>query len=281
MMPIKYSSSKRYAWLTVALYFTVVIGISWIASRVEVLDSIFVYFGTALLLSYLLLRREGLTLWSLGIKPSKSKDYRQFFSGIALGMIALAGTAGLTIWLNHGKLVFTGFPGPFFLLTLIFMHFVSSFVQEFTYRGYPFQRLLQSYGPWIAQICITLPFAIMHIKLNAPIDMKSFLITWLTTGLGSILYGLCYLKTGKLFLSIGVHMGWNLAQSIIPRSPQNSEGVLFKLVTDTKAYNPVHVLWPYLMISVLLIVLISRSPLNNKPANQNQIQEAAGSHPGR
>jgi hypothetical protein len=257
----KHKRSGSYAWLEVIIYFTVIIGISWIASRIEAMDNIFVYFGTALLLSYVLLRREGMTLWSLGIRPGQSADYLNFAGGIVLGALALACSAGLTIWLNHGKLVFTGVPGPVFLLTLILMHFGSAFVQEFTYRGYPFQRLLRSYGPWIAQVGITLPFAIMHINLNAPPDLNSFLITWLTTGIGSVLYGLCYLKTGKLFLSVGVHMGWNLAQSIIPRSPQKSDGVLFQLITDAKAYNPIHVLWPYIVVSILLMVLISRLPL--------------------
>lgn len=257
----KHKRSGSYAWLKVTIYFTVIISISWVASRIEAIDSIFVYFGTALILSYVLLRREGMMLESLGIRPYQRADYLNFSGGIVLGALALACSAGLTIWLNHGKLVFTGFPGPVLLLTLILMHFGSSFVQEFTYRGYPFQQLLRSYGPWIAQACITLPFAIMHIKFNAPTDLNSFLITWLTTGIGSILYGLCYLKTGKLFLPIGVHMGWNLAQSIIPRSPQKSEGVLFKLITNVETYNPIHVLWPYIAVSILLMVLISRLPI--------------------
>lgn len=250
------SSVQIPAWLKVTGYFGVIVSAAWLASRIPVLDSIFFYFGIALLLSYLLLRSEGRSLLSLGITPKGSLDWRHFLGGLVLGMLALLASAGLTIWLNGSRLEFTGRIDPVFLFLLILIHLWSSFAQEFTYRGYPFQRLLQSYGPWVAQLAITLPFAIMHLKLNTSISWEQFGMTWLTTGVGSILYGLCYLKTGKLILSIGLHMGWNLAQALVPRSPEESQTMLFHLVQDHGEYSPANVLWPYLGITLLLMVII-------------------------
>ncbi|QHS56469.1 CPBP family intramembrane metalloprotease [Mucilaginibacter sp. 14171R-50] len=246
-------------WLRVSVYFIVIIVAAYIAGVVPVLDSIFFYFGIALLLSFLFLKAEGKPLTSLGFVPASAVDWKNFFRGLAWGIIALLTSAALTIWLNGGRLVFNGHADPVFLLILVFIHLWSSFVQEFTYRGYPFQRLLKSYGPWVAQLAVTLPFAVMHLKLNAGITWQQFLMTWLTTGLGSLLYGLCYLKTGKLVLSIGLHMGWNLAQALVPRSPEESKTMLFTLVQDGGHYHPLHVLLPYIGVTAIMLFFIWRS----------------------
>ncbi|WP_285058506.1 CPBP family intramembrane glutamic endopeptidase [Pedobacter ginsengisoli] len=255
-------------WLRVSIYFIVIIAAAYIAGLILMLDSIFFYFGIALLLSFLFLKAEGKSLTSLGFIPAGATDRKKFFLGLLIGVSALLMSAGLTIWLNGGRLVFTGHADPVFLLILVFIHLWSSFVQEFTYRGYPFQRLLKSYGPWVAQLTITLPFAVMHLKLNASITWQQFFMTWLTTGLGSLLYGLCYLKTGKLMLSVGLHMGWNLAQALVPRSPEESKTMLFTLVQDGRHYHPLHVLLPYIAVTAIMMFFIWRSNTlheTNKP----------------
>ncbi|QEM07901.1 CPBP family intramembrane metalloprotease [Mucilaginibacter rubeus] len=249
------------AWLRVSVYFTVIIVAAYIAGAVPALDSIFFYFGIALLLSFLFLKAEGRPLTSLGFVPACATDWKNFFLGLLIGLSALLTSAGLTIWLNGGRLVFTGHADPVFLLILIFIHLWSSFAQEFTYRGYPFQRLLTSYGPWVAQLAVTLPFAIMHLKLNTGITWQQFFMTWLTTGMGSLLYGLCYLKTGKLILSIGLHFGWNLAQALVPRSPAECNTMLFTLIQDGQLYHPLYVLLPYLGITAIMMFFIWRSGL--------------------
>lgn len=261
-MSIKTSSIVFSAWLKVACYFLIIIAAAWLASKIAVLDSIFFYFGIALLLSYLMLRAEGKSLLSLGFKPENRLDLKHFFVGLLVGIVALLISGGITIWLNGSRLEFTSHIDPFFLIMLLLIHLWSSFAQEFTYRGYPFQQLLKAYGPWVAQLAITLPFAVMHLKLNTPISWQQFLMTWLTTGIGSILYGICYLKTGKLLLSIGLHLGWNLAQALVPRSPQESKTMLFTLTQDERLYHPANVLLPYLGVSILLMLIISKMKIS-------------------
>ncbi|NOW94321.1 CPBP family intramembrane glutamic endopeptidase [Mucilaginibacter sp. SG564] len=246
-------------WLRVGVYFTVIIIGAYIAGVVPVLDSIFFYFGIALLLSFLFLKAEGKPLTSLDFMPACATDGKNFFIGLLIGLLALLTSAGLTIWFNGSRLIFTGHADPVFLLILIFIHLWSSFAQEFTYRGYPFQRLLTWYGPWVAQLAVTLPFAVMHLKLNTAITGQQFFMTWLTTGMGSILYGLCYLRTGKLILSIGLHFGWNLAQALVPRSPEEGKTMLFTLIQDGRHYHPLHVLLPYLGITAIMMFFIWKS----------------------
>lgn len=250
---------KLPVWLRVSAYFTVILVAAYIAVLVPALDGIFFYFGIALLLSFMLLSAEGKPLKSLGFLPVGATDWKNFFRGLAFGIIALLASAGITIWLNGDRLEFNGNTDPVLLLILILINLWSSFAQEFTYRGYPFQRLLKSYGPWVAQLVITLPFAVMHLKLNTGITWQQFFMTWLTTGLGSLLYGLCYLKTGKLVLSIGLHMGWNLAQALIPRSIEENKTMLFTLVQDSRHYHPLQVLLPYIAVTVIMMLFIWKS----------------------
>jgi len=251
------TSSKIAVWLKVFAYFLIIISAAYIATLVPYLDSIFYYFIIAFLVTYLLLRTEGKSMGSLGFIPVRSIDWKHFFAGTLGGIIALLLTAGITIWLNKGELKFTGHVDPVYIIVLILVNLWSSFAQEFTYRGYPFQVLLKTFGPWVAQLFITIPFALMHLKLNAPVTLNQFLMTWLTTGLGSVLYGLSYIKTGKLLLSIGLHMGWNIAQALVPRSPEQSRAVLFELYQQSSTYHALNVLLPYVCITLLMIAIIS------------------------
>lgn len=260
-MERKKLTNQLPVWLRVSIYFTIIIVAAYIAGVVPTLDSIFFYFGIALLLSFLFLKAEGKPLTNLGFVPTCATDWKNFFRGLIIGQSALLTSAGLTIWLNGGRLAFTGHGDPVFLLILIFIHLWSSFAQEFTYRGYPFQRLLTSYGPWVAQLAVTLPFAVMHLKLNTSITWQQIFMTWLTTGMGSILYGLCYLRTGKLILSIGLHFGWNLAQALVPRSLEERETMFFILEQDGGHYHASNVLLPYLGVTAVMMFCLWWSTL--------------------
>ena len=251
------ASSNIAVWLKVLAYFLIIVSAAYIATFFPLLDSIFYYFIVAFLATFFLLRTEGKSLRSLGVIPVTSIDWKHFFAGTALGITALLVTACITIWLNKSNLKFTGHVDPIYIIILLLINLWSSFAQEFTYRGYPFQALLKAYGPWVAQLFITIPFALMHVKLNAPLTLNQFLMTWLTTGIGSVLYGLCYIKTGKLLLSIGLHMGWNFAQALVPRSQEQGNSALFKLYQQSDNYHALNVLLPYVFITLLMITIIS------------------------
>jgi membrane protease YdiL (CAAX protease family) len=83
--------------------------------------------------------------------------------------------------------------------------------EEIMARGYPFQRLVEGAGPWVAQLVLAGLFALAH--LNNP-GMHGATLAWATLniGLAAILLGFCYLRTGSLALPIGLHLGWNWAQ---------------------------------------------------------------------
>jgi len=94
------------------------------------------------------------------------------------------------------------------LFTLVALH------EECLFRGYPFQRLIESWGPWPAQLAMALLFALAHWG-NPGLTDATRPLAILNLILASVLLGLCYLRTRSLALPIGVHLGWNWAQGCL------------------------------------------------------------------
>jgi membrane protease YdiL (CAAX protease family) len=79
--------------------------------------------------------------------------------------------------------------------------------QEALVRSYIFQELWAKYGAWIATGVTTLLFVGLHA---APISQGTQgLITGANILFASLLLSLAYVRTGSLWLPIGIHLGWN------------------------------------------------------------------------
>ncbi|HEX3438348.1 MAG TPA: type II CAAX endopeptidase family protein [Pseudacidobacterium sp.] len=150
---------------------------------------------------------------------------REFGLGAALGWsgvvacvlpIALLGSLIVTVWTERHQ---------FFLLFVnVATLAVSALAEEIAFRGYPFQRLIESVGPTLATLLMSVLFAVMHL-LNTNATAASTLVTILAGWLLSI----AYLRTRALWLPWGLHFGWSA-----------SMGILFGLpVSGMAVFNPV------------------------------------------
>lgn len=83
--------------------------------------------------------------------------------------------------------------------------------EELLFRGYLFQRLKKGTGTWISLLLMGLWFAYAHADNPG---MAGSVRTWamLNIFLAGLLLGLAYLKTSRLALPMGIHLGWNWAQ---------------------------------------------------------------------
>jgi hypothetical protein len=83
--------------------------------------------------------------------------------------------------------------------------------EELLFRGYVFQRLAKGTGTWISLVLMGLWFAYAH--WDNP-GMAGAVKAWATLNifLAGLLMGLAYLKTRRLALPMGIHLGWNWAQ---------------------------------------------------------------------
>jgi membrane protease YdiL (CAAX protease family) len=87
---------------------------------------------------------------------------------------------------------------------LFFLLPIGVLGEELLFRGYAFQHLLASLGPWAT----ILPVGILFGLLHAGNPNASRLGLANTAGFG-ILFGYAYLRSRDLWLPIGLHYGWN------------------------------------------------------------------------
>jgi membrane protease YdiL (CAAX protease family) len=85
--------------------------------------------------------------------------------------------------------------------------FFNVVTQEVLVRGYMFQELWAKFGAWTATIVTTIIFIALHA--GAITQGTAGLLAAANILLASLLLSLAYVRTGSLWLAIGIHLGWN------------------------------------------------------------------------
>ena len=100
-------------------------------------------------------------------------------------------TGGLREWLagNIG-----------FLLVLA----IPAAAEEALFRGYPFQKLVEMFGPIAATVLASAGFAIAH-RHNPGVNAFALVNIFLA----GLMLSMAYLRTGSLWFATAVHLGWN------------------------------------------------------------------------
>lgn len=232
-----------------------------------------------ILFTALVLKWEQRSWKEIGCTTSR-KGWTDLLYG-TLGGITMLITVAFTIKLLVG---FHWEPNPAFhwsqLLPVFIIVFLSVLAQELAFRGYPFRILLEKWGEWPAQIIIAILFGCMHLSGN--MSLTDILLTMLTTGIGSLLFGIAVIKTGKLHLAIGIHFGWNFLQYLLPRaSSQNGEGIwLVSGGVSDLSFTQILLIWilPYLIVGItvfLLVKLSNQRPLAFSASDRNSTGKKA------
>ncbi len=76
--------------------------------------------------------------------------------------------------------------------------------EEMMFRGYGFQVLLGVLGPYATILPVSVLFAFAHTE-----NLSVSTLGLVNTGLWGVLLGLAFLRSGDLWLPIGLHFGWN------------------------------------------------------------------------
>src|SRR5262249_10502171 len=90
------------------------------------------------------------------------------------------------------------------LPTLAFVVIVAAGFEEVMFRGFPLQALGKSLHPSVAALIMSVPFGLIHI--NNPCHGIFANINTIFAGLW---LSAAYFKTRSLWLSTGLHAGWN------------------------------------------------------------------------
>ena len=91
------------------------------------------------------------------------------------------------------------------LVFTFFMLFCGASSEELLFRGYAFQLLLRSLGPFATILPVGVLFAAMH-----SFNPNSSYVGLANTALFGILFGWAFLRSYDLWLPIGLHFGWNV-----------------------------------------------------------------------
>lgn len=135
---------------------------------------------------------------------------RELGIGLGLGAAMILLVAGLERLLGLANFVWSASsPGRLLLaggLSCLLL-FLAATNEELMFRGYPFQRLIDSLGPAGAVAVTSALFGLVHLGNPSP--------GWIST-LNTMLVGLplavAYLRTRALWLPTGIHFAWNFFQ---------------------------------------------------------------------
>lgn len=102
--------------------------------------------------------------------------------------------------------------------------------EEFLFRGYLFQRLVEGWGAFAAIFVLSVLFGLGH-RINPSATPFSIANTVLI----GILFALTYLKTRGLWLPLGLHYGWNFWLGSVVSLPVSGIAINKRLFDATVA----------------------------------------------
>ena len=129
-------------------------------------------------------------------------------SGTLIGALIFAVPLGVLVAIGAATIEpdLASFAAGALALALITCFF-NVVTQEVLVRSYMFQELWSKYGAWVATGVTTGLFVAMHA--GALMQGTQGLIAGVNIFVASLMLSLAYVRTGQLWLAIGIHLGWN------------------------------------------------------------------------
>lgn len=197
----------------------------------------FIFLWIPLVLVLLVVKPWRRYLRVLGTKPCGNRP-KLLFIGLGVGL--LLNTLCILVAVLCGNIAgfeFVGFQ-PLYVLVFIVIVFIQSSYEEMLYRGFAFQRIQRVYGPAVAVVANSLFFAAGH--LNNP---GMGVVPFLAIVSAGILFSFGVRYFDSLWMSFGIHTGWNFCQAVLfglPNSGIEAGFAIFKPVgeiTESFAWN--------------------------------------------
>jgi len=212
---------------------------------------------------------ERAPLTAIGLNWSRASR-RNVLIGLLAGVLAAYAVTGapLLAGLAHLETSGEGAEWRIILFTTIMLVF-GAFGEEMLFRGYGFQVLLGPLGTYATLLPVGVLFGLAHRgNLN---------FSWLglvNTTLWGVLLGYAFLRSGDLWLPIGLHFGWNW---VLPLFGANLSGFTMRVTGyqmrwHTTAlwsggdYGPEASILTTVVVSLLFVLLAKAPVLRQRPA---------------
>lgn len=140
--------------------------------------------------------------------------------GLAIGAGLMALAVGIAAALGVYRITGWG-TGSDYAIALFSAGLVAGFVEEALFRGVLFRFIEEMLGSWGALGITSFLFGFAHF-FNANATVFSSVAIALEAG---IMLGACYMLTRSLWLAVGLHMGWNVAQGYVFAVPVSGHPV--------------------------------------------------------
>jgi uncharacterized protein len=196
------------AWLSLNL-FAVVLLVATGSSLITATMSVFAAACLANAITVRIYERGQLSALGLGWNPVSSREFM-------LGMGSGAAAACLVILLPvaAGAASYEKVPGSEHLIaSLAFVSVVllfGAFGEEMMFHGYACQLLVRRIGGFATILPAAVLFGLAHMD-----NPSRNTLGILNTMLWGVLFGYAYLRTGALWLPIGLHFGWNVMLPVL------------------------------------------------------------------
>ncbi len=262
---------RAFVWFLLAVVFAVFA--QQFAARAATLlvgDALYPFLNRLILLAILLVGfgamglavglRGGSPIAAVGL-PRRPGAGREWLLGAALGwagitacVLPIALTGSLVVTAGH---VDAGTVGALVLdlLTLL----LAALTDELIFRGFPFQRLLESVGTTLGVSLMALLFTLGHMGFS--VGSGGGVLATLLLG---FLLGMAYLRTRALWVGWGFHFAWNASMAVLfglPVSGLTGFSPVFSSYTSGRAwltgggYGPEGSAPAVLVLLVLLLIM--------------------------
>ena len=206
------SSAERASGARRAALFLVICSPLWLAPR-AVWQGYPFTLPAVLGLTLLFLRWDGRRGDAIGLNFSlrRASDLICGTAAAALLVAAIASLIALILpfpWQRNPR--FQGMVAMFSFLSLLY----GNSVEELIFRGYSFDKLIAAIGHWKAQLVTAILFAVFHIANGWPWHVAVF-----GTTIGSLLFGLVFVRWQSVPAAAGVHAGANWMRDLVLLDP--------------------------------------------------------------
>lgn len=136
---------------------------------------------------------------------------RSVATGLAIAAAGMLTATGLMALAGVAHVDGIGFdPRVLMLGAVVFT--LSAYVEELLFRVLMLGGLVRLTGrPWLALTVMALAVGAFHVATTA----HTTVISVVGSTLGGVMYGVAFLRTGTLWLGLGVHIGWNWIQGTL------------------------------------------------------------------
>ncbi|HKP15292.1 MAG TPA: CPBP family intramembrane glutamic endopeptidase [Gemmatimonadaceae bacterium] len=244
---------SRSAALVRALLFLLVTSPLWALKQAYAVFHPAAILALALALTLLFLWWDNRSPEVLGLDPKPRR-----LAELALGFVGAALLVGVIAVVMYFVLPFPWQRNPNFRFdqaawSLLFL-LMSNGVEELVFRGYSFERMISAIGLWPAQIVTALIFAVFHV-----LHGWSWNAALVGTTLGSILFGLVFVRWRSVPAAVGVHAAGNWMRDLLLSDPPTAK--TFFSPVSVRAWTPLEqftarVVWNGIVVVACVLMTI-------------------------